>query len=512
MKKLPRKYSYLLWSILGFRLICPVSFQSALSFFGIIKAQTIGNEIGYIPSAIVNGSVPSVNVGVNIVNNAVNKLLPIAKPYSSINPMQMVIVVAAAVWLAGAAMLTVFNILSYIKVKKILNYSEKYESDVYISKGITTPFVFGIVKPKIYIPYGLPDMYIPYILAHERTHIKRRDYIFKLIALAILTLHWFNPAIWLGYKLFVRDLEFSCDEATLISLGANGEIDSEKDRKSYCTALLGVAVKQNNLTCGGLLSFGESSVKTRIKGVLKMKKPTVIISVIAVIAVIIITVVLIANPKNTDESSIPDSSIDTSTADDIDSSDSSSENDSSESDGNVVQGGYEQWKLQFPSAELSLILPESWSVSEEESKGTITGSYSGTYDILRDNEVICTVGVAEFQPYIDDFEGDEFYRAVYSEFLLSSIYSLNEYNPLTVGQNSEAALGRLEYIIDPEAYAGQMPNAPHAWVDVILCFNKEEGLYTNLQFAENVQIPTEQLEQIAQSIMLVAAQEENSEG
>lgn len=301
MKKLPKKYSYLLWAILGIRLLCPFSFSSAVSIFNVLvpeKPAITSGQMEFIPNDIEYAAEPRITVSVPPVNNAINEQLPPAQPSVSANPMQIAMAVGAFVWAVGMLAMAVYTVVSYISVKKKVKNAKLSDGNVYTCESIETPFVFGLIKPHIYLPEYLADVDRPYIIAHEQTHIDRKDYIVKLIAMAALCVHWFNPMVWLSYRLMTKDMELSCDEKAL------GSFDSDV-KKAYANALLNISLKQNRLSLGGVLSFGESNIKSRIKGVLGAKKPKVIAIVSAVIAVVAAAVCLLTNAVKKDDAFEP---------------------------------------------------------------------------------------------------------------------------------------------------------------------------------------------------------------
>lgn len=301
MKKLPKKYSYLLWAILGIRLLCPFSFSSAVSIFNVLvpeKPAITSGQMEFIPNDIEYAAEPRITVSVPPVNNAINEQLPPAQPSVSANPMQIAMAVGAFVWAVGMLAMAVYTVVSYISVKKKVKNAKLSDGNVYTCESIETPFVFGLIKPHIYLPEYLADVDRPYIIAHEQTHIDRKDYIVKLIAMAALCVHWFNPMVWLSYRLMTKDMELSCDEKAL------GSFDSDV-KKAYANALLNISLKQNRLSLGGVLSFGESNIKSRIKGVLGAKKPKVIAVILAVTAVIAAAVCLLTNAVKKDDAFEP---------------------------------------------------------------------------------------------------------------------------------------------------------------------------------------------------------------
>lgn len=301
MKKLPKKYSYLLWAILGIRLLCPFSFSSAVSIFNVLvpeKPAITSGQMEFIPNDIEYAAEPRITVSVPPVNNAINEQLPPAQPSVSANPMQIAMAVGAYIWAFGTLAMAVYTAVSYTSVRKKVRNAKLSDGNVYTCESIETPFVFGLIKPHIYLPEYLADVDRPYIIAHEQTHIDRKDYIVKLIAMAALCVHWFNPMVWLSYRLMTKDMELSCDEKAL------GSFDSDV-KKAYANALLNISLKQNRLSLGGVLSFGESNIKSRIKGVLGAKKPKVIAIVSAVIAVVAAAVCLLTNAVKKDDAFEP---------------------------------------------------------------------------------------------------------------------------------------------------------------------------------------------------------------
>lgn len=301
MKKLPKKYSYLLWAILGIRLLCPFSFSSAVSIFNVLvpeKPAITSGQMEFIPNDIEYAAEPRITVSVPPVNNAINEQLPPAQPSVSANPMQIAMAVGAYIWAFGTLAMAVYTAVSYTSVRKKVRNAKLSDGNVYTCESIETPFVFGLIKPRIYLPENISAEDRPYIIAHEQTHIDRKDYIVKLIAMAALCIHWFNPMVWLSYRLMTKDMELSCDEKAL------GSFDTDV-KKAYANALLNISLKQNRLSLGGVLSFGESNIKSRIKGVLGAKKPKVIAIVSAVIAVVAAAVCLLTNAVKKDDAFEP---------------------------------------------------------------------------------------------------------------------------------------------------------------------------------------------------------------
>ncbi|MGN1107101.1 MAG: M56 family metallopeptidase [Huintestinicola sp.] len=288
MKKLPKKYSYALWSILGIRLLCPFSFSSAASLFNLIRPETKESRMTYIPDNISHSPSPAVTISVPEVNEAINNSLPAPVPEYSADPMQIIMSVCSVIWLVGVGAMLIYTAVSFIKVHRLIRDSEHLRDNIFLCDNIGSPFVFGYIRPRIYIPKGVSEKDIEYIAAHENTHIRRGDHIIKLLATAALSIHWFNPMVWLSYRLMSKDMELSCDERAVRSF--EGDV-----RREYANALLNMSLRQNRLY--GLLGFGETGIKSRIKGVLSLKKPTVIATISAVILLAIAAVCLLTNAE-----------------------------------------------------------------------------------------------------------------------------------------------------------------------------------------------------------------------
>ena len=304
MKRLPRRYAYFLWIIPAIRLLCPLTVSSEASLFNLFPTQSV--QVEYEEQVVTEQTVelpkttiPQETAPIVTVHYPEQHAQP-SQPQDIVNENQpteeavprkvSAIYVVSVVWLAGAAAMLVYVASSYIRTYRRIRSATLLQNNIFISHSIDTPFVFGLIKPKIYIPDGISGTDLQYILAHENAHIKRLDHAAKLLAMVILSVHWFNPLVWLGFKLMTDDMELSCDEKAL------GSYDVE-DRKAYATTLLNMSVRQNSLNLGGMLSFGESGIKTRIKGVLAMKKPKAIACVLAVAVIIAAAVCLLTSAQ-----------------------------------------------------------------------------------------------------------------------------------------------------------------------------------------------------------------------
>lgn len=277
LKKTPKVFSYALWSVVLFRLICPFSFESVLSF--------LPTKATRLPSNIVYQAVPKIDTGTTIINNAT---LPAPIVEESFNSLQIWTFAGAILWLCGIAVLLVFSIISLLRFKKRLSDAVYDSGDFYLSARIDTPFVMGVIRPKIYIPAALSSTEKEYILLHEQTHICRLDHIVKILSFFVLCVHWFNPLVWVAFFLSGKDMEMSCDETVIKKLGS-------KVKKDYSTSLLSLATGKR-IVGGTPLAFGEGDTKCRIKNVLNYKKPSFWVVVLSLLLVIGFSIGLVTNP------------------------------------------------------------------------------------------------------------------------------------------------------------------------------------------------------------------------
>jgi len=305
LKKAPKKYSYALWLVAAFRLICPVSIESAFSLFNLKfdLSKTVGVTLRDVPQHSVSDYIPPVqnvpvtppSVSPDIIpsptpgfaeNIPVVPSAPaiLAEPEATITLMG----VLAVIWCVGIAALLIYSVVTYVKLKRQMSTAVLLEGDVRQISGIRSPFILGFIRPQIYIPYHLSDSELSYVLAHERYHLKRRDHIVKPLAFLILALHWFNPLVWLAFHLMVKDMEMSCDEKVLAQ--------DESIRKDYSSTLLSFAAGRS-FPAPSPLSFGEGSVKSRIKNILNWKKPALWLTVAAIVICIVVIAVCGTNPR-----------------------------------------------------------------------------------------------------------------------------------------------------------------------------------------------------------------------
>lgn len=294
LRKAPRRYSYLLWSILGIRLLCPFSLPSPASLFNLFSN---GTDSGRVKLTI------SENIGTAITQPITGNIVhPSEVSQAAVQTGVNVTVILFWVWAAGAAVFAVWTAVSFLVLRRRIHSAVHLRDNIWECGNIDTAFVMGIIRPRIYLPTGLSERDRDFIIAHEKTHIHRLDFIVKPIALLALCIHWFDPFVWVSFFLMVRDMEISCDELAV------KDFDAES-RKEYAVALLNMSVRQNRLSFGGVLAFGESSIKQRIKSVLSPKKPTLWITIAAVAVIAVSAVCLLTSPGKTRENT-PDNATD----------------------------------------------------------------------------------------------------------------------------------------------------------------------------------------------------------
>lgn len=281
-QKAPKWISVMLWGIVGVRLLCPFSIESALSL--VPSKQTIPERVLYGPDF-------TVQTGIKPIDHRVNEYLSdyyfegVSVPHRH---GEHVVHIWAIVWGAGVAILLFYAAASYWKMNRKLRMAVLLKDNIFQSEYADSPFVFGIVNPKIYIPYSLDAQNIEYVVAHERAHIRRKDHLWKPLGFLLMSVYWFNPLVWLSYELLCRDIELACDEKVIRKL-ENGQ------RADYSKALLECSVDNGKMTAFPIY-FGEAGVKERIKNILNYKKATFIIIAGAVIACVAIAACFLTNP------------------------------------------------------------------------------------------------------------------------------------------------------------------------------------------------------------------------
>ncbi len=283
-KKAPKWIMMLLWGVVAVRLICPFTVESVISL--IPSAETISPEI------MIDGT-PEINFGIPILNNTINPVISgnfAIDPATSANPLQILIPILSIIWVIGVVGMLLYSAISYFGVKRKISTAVLLRDNVFQSENVVSPFVLNLIRPKIYLPFDINEQNISYVIAHEQTHICRKDHLWKPFGFLLLAIHWFNPLMWLGYIFLCRDIELACDEKVIKEMNREQKAD-------YSQALLTCSVNRRMIAACPL-AFGEVGVKKRVKFVLSYKKPALWIVLIAIAVSIVVAVCFLTNPAS----------------------------------------------------------------------------------------------------------------------------------------------------------------------------------------------------------------------
>lgn len=284
LKRAPRWVNVLLWGMVALRLMLPFSIESALSL--IPSAETLSPEVVQFDPA------PTITSGVELIDNAVNPSLSesfAAAPLASVNPLYVWTYLAGWVWLIGLAAMLLYALVSYLRLRRRVSASIPLRENIYVCDEVASPFILGIVHPRIYLPSALDEAQRGSVLSHERAHLARRDHWWKPLGFALLAVYWFNPLLWLAYTLLCRDIELACDERVLCGMDA-GQV------KDYSSALLACSVPRRMLAACPL-AFGEVGVGARVKNALRYKKPAFWVVAASVAVCVVVAVCFLTNPR-----------------------------------------------------------------------------------------------------------------------------------------------------------------------------------------------------------------------
>lgn len=287
LRSAPRWSACLLWGVVCLRLVWPFRLESALSL--VPSAMTV-------PEGIALEAAPSISSGVVLIDGAVNPLLEAGFSPNigdSVNPLQIVIPALAALWLAVAAAMLLYALASWLRLRRLVSVSVPAGEGVHICDRVRDPFILGLFRPRVYLPSQLAEPELGYVLAHERAHLRRRDYLWKPLGWLILCVHWFNPLAWLSYALFCRDVEAACDESVVRGLDDEG-------RRGYSRALLECS-SPGGAVSACPLAFGETGVKARVRGVMSYRRPALWIAAAAAIVCAVVGVCFLTDPVSAND-------------------------------------------------------------------------------------------------------------------------------------------------------------------------------------------------------------------
>lgn len=266
LKKAPSWINCLLWGIVGLRLLVPNFWESTFSL--LPSAQVIPEDIAVSQN-------PAIHSGIAAVNSTVNSVIRESVSSGGAS-MERLLEAAAVVWAVGVALMLAYSAVSYLMIRWQVRISLRQEKNVYACDGVRSPFILGTFFPRIYIPSGMEKEQLDYVLAHERAHLQRGDHVWKPLGFLLLSLHWFNPLLWLAYILLCRDIERACDEKVVATLDSSG-------KTGYAEALLACSVHRRMIMACPV-AFGEVSVRSRIKGILRYQRPAFWLVLISVAA------------------------------------------------------------------------------------------------------------------------------------------------------------------------------------------------------------------------------------
>lgn len=290
LKKAPRRLSCVLWAVVAVRLLCP--FFPVSSFSLIPSGETISAEVvRFAPAPAIDSGIPALNEALNPMIG--ERFAP--APGTSVNPLYIWTAVAGIVWFVGVAVMAGYALLGSLRMRSVVREAVPLESgaalpdNVWLCDAVRSPFILGIVRPKIYLPSGITREQMLCILAHEQAHVERLDHCLKPFGWLLLSVYWFHPLVWIAYMLFCRDLELACDEKVVGGMDLDG-------RKAYSHALLACSL-QRKMIFSYPLAFGEIGVRERVKGILHYRKPAGWLAAVAVLACAAVAVCFLTDPK-----------------------------------------------------------------------------------------------------------------------------------------------------------------------------------------------------------------------
>ncbi len=284
-KKVPKWIICILWAMVAVRLICPFSIESIFSLVPSSKP---------FPDEFITTATPFVDTGFTKVDQMINPIVEssLATPddmFATAYRTQGLFFAATLIWIAGLMIMILYAIISSLILSLKLRTATLLEKGIKQSDRIGSPFVFGIFRPYIYLPYNLKGADLVYVEEHEKAHIKRRDYLWKPLGFVILSVYWFNPLIWVAYIFLCRDIEAACDERVVNKIG-------DEKRSEYSAALLNCSIKRRMIAACPI-AFGETGVKSRIRNIMNYKKPAFWVLTVSLAACTVVAVCFLTNPE-----------------------------------------------------------------------------------------------------------------------------------------------------------------------------------------------------------------------
>ena len=273
LKRAPKWWNVLLWGLVAVRLMLPFSVESALSL--LPRAEVVSPA--HIVPSVPGGAAPMIG-GAAAINSGAKTQLPIWT-------------ILAWVWLFGVLVLVLYTLVSTLRLRHQVREAVRLQGNIYQSEQVASPFVLGILRPKVYLPYHMDSREAQHVLAHEQAHLRRGDHFWKPLGFLLLTIHWFNPLMWLSYAMLCRDIELACDEKVIRDL-------RREERADYMQALVACSVNRRRIAACPL-AFGETGVKERVKSVMNYKKPTLWVMLLALALSVVLAGCFLTDPKDT---------------------------------------------------------------------------------------------------------------------------------------------------------------------------------------------------------------------
>ncbi len=286
--KAPKAWRCVLWTLVGVRLVMPFSLESIFSL--LPNTEVIAPDAMYATEPTINTGISSID---NVVNPVFTATFGAADVVTSVNPLQIWTYISGYIWRMGMVIMLVYTLISYIRLKCQVSDAVLHKENIYQSEKVVSPFVLGIIRPRIYIPYGLSRAEMQCVLAHERAHIARKDHILKLVSFTVLTLHWFNPLVWVAYILLCKDIEYACDEQVIKEMDVQG-------KREYSETLLSCSMPRHRLAMCPL-AFGETGVKSRIRNVVNYRKPGFWFATVSIALIIVVGFGFLTDPVEESE-------------------------------------------------------------------------------------------------------------------------------------------------------------------------------------------------------------------
>lgn len=442
LKRAPKIFSYALWAVVLFRLLCPISLTSDISLMNILKVPVAENgRIEYLSFDSTDTDTPSITISSpNLNQTADQPANPSLDKTPTVKTFALPVSGISALWICGAAAMLIFNIVQLVRLRRKLIGATPLRKNIYLADHIHTPFVMGLMRPKIYLPSSLSDAEQAYIILHEKHHIHRGDNIIKLFAFIAVCVHWFNPLVWIAFVLAGKDMEMSCDEAVMKQI--------DKDIRADYSSLLLQFSTGKKVIIGTPLAFGEGDTKERIKNIMRYKKPTFIIIVLALIMCIGLTACLSSNPRSdaedTNLSEISIEKIDTSAPTEV-GVDLAYESD----DFIIFYGSIGLFGYDLNKKEITFAVDFMKAVGIE---GSIQGSRGTSVEVSTDGE---TVIISDY-----DAEKNIRHKTCYID-IPTLTYTIADYKPMDSVFDRETAKGyiypgvkveQVKYIIGSEEY------------------------------------------------------------